>query len=130
MVPPIAGMRERAAAESARFLASETFAWLTSSSIAQTLVEVPFAHICNDQQWMEGIVDLIVITQGGDVVVLDWKTNRPSGSESDADFALHLADVYRLQLAAYADAIESATGQKVTRQLLFSTTLGEQVVVV
>lgn len=126
-LPDIPGMQQRATNEITCFLASDTFAWLTSNQIAQTLVEVPFAHICNDSEWMEGIIDLIIITHNSEVIILDWKTNRPAKSENETTFAQHLTDTYRLQLAAYADAVQSATNRKVTKRLLFSTALGIQI---
>ena len=62
---------------------------------------------------VEGYVDLLVRTPDG-LVVVDYKTDR-----LDTDAALDArAESYRLQLAAYAAAIEAATGERVARGVL------------
>jgi len=71
---------------------------------------------------VEGYVDLLVRTPEG-LVVVDYKTDR-----LDTDVALDArAESYRLQLAAYAAAIESATGEHVARGVLVFVGAGDPV---
>ena len=57
---------------------------------------------------LEGYVDLLYETADGDLVVVDWKTDR-ARSEAEVDAAL---DRYRLQGAGYVLAIETVTGRR------------------
>ncbi|MEM9465461.1 MAG: UvrD-helicase domain-containing protein [Actinomycetota bacterium] len=61
---------------------------------------------------VEGYVDLLYRTLGG-LVVVDWKTDHV---EDDAAVSAKLAR-YRLQGAAYAAAVEAATGEPVHRMV-------------
>jgi len=62
---------------------------------------------------LEGFVDLLVEDEDG-LVVVDYKTDRLPG-ESDRHAAV---TTYRLQVAAYAAALETATGTPVARCVL------------
>ena len=65
---------------------------------------------------MEGIIDLLYRDPDGQLVILDYKSDRV---DSDAAVEVKL-DHYRLQGAAYAAAVERATGDSVkTVQFLF-----------
>ena len=56
---------------------------------------------------------------GEGLAVLDFKTDRVSGEEAPLR-----AREYRGQLDAYAAALESMTGKKVTREILYFTRPG------
>lgn len=58
---------------------------------------------------IEGFVDLLFEDDSGNIVVIDYKTDRYAESESLAD----AARPYSVQLGAYATAIQAATGRKV-----------------
>ena len=60
----------------------------------------------------EGFVDLLVDEPDG-LVVVDYKTDRVSGV-----MAADVAGRHRLQVAAYANALEAATGRPVSRCVL------------
>ena len=65
---------------------------------------------------MEGIIDLLYRDHAGQLVILDYKSDRV---DSEAAVEVKL-DHYRLQGAAYAAAIERATGDSVKAvQFLF-----------
>ena len=65
---------------------------------------------------MEGIIDLLYRDHDGQLVILDYKSDRV---DSDADVEVKL-DHYRMQGAAYAAAVERATGDSVKAvQFLF-----------
>ncbi|MGH9139304.1 MAG: PD-(D/E)XK nuclease family protein, partial [Acidimicrobiales bacterium] len=70
--------------------------------------EVPVVAPVGDRL-VEGYVDLLYETADGDLVVVDWKTDR-ARSESEIDAALGR---YRLQGAGYALAVATVTGRPV-----------------
>jgi ATP-dependent helicase/nuclease subunit A len=67
---------------------------------------------------VEGYIDLLYQDGSGDLVVVDYKTDRvDSLPEIDAK-----VEQYRLQLAAYATALEASTGLSVAgARLVFCT---------
>ena len=62
---------------------------------------------------LEGYVDLLVRTPGG-LVIVDYKTDQWSGASQTAE----RLERYRLQLAAYGAALESAIGEPISGGLL------------
>jgi ATP-dependent helicase/nuclease subunit A len=70
--------------------------------------EVPVVVPMGDRI-LEGFIDLLYERPGGELVVVDWKTDR---GRSAAEVAAAL-DRYRLQGAGYAAAVEAATGRPV-----------------
>lgn len=75
-------------------------------------VGVPLAGGSGDGV-LEGFVDLVVEEDDG-LVVVDYKTDRVEAGTSSAV----LAASHRAQVAAYADALERATGRVVQRCVL------------
>jgi ATP-dependent exoDNAse (exonuclease V) beta subunit len=69
---------------------------------------------------LEGFVDLLFEDDDG-LVVVDYKTDRVHGGPSPADPAAP----HRLQVAAYAVALEASTGRPVTRCVLVFVGAGE-----
>jgi ATP-dependent helicase/nuclease subunit A len=74
------------------------------------------AHVGPGRPLIEGFVDLLADIDG-ELVLLDYKTDRAEPHELDAQVAR-----YAPQLAAYALAIESATGRAVAQAVLVFTT--------
>ena len=109
---------------------SESQAWAESvpehadtiAASVRAALSAPIVQSCaTNQHWkelyvatpvgsmtVEGYVDLLVETSAG-LVVVDYKTDRVQGARG-VDAKL---DQYRLQGAAYAEAVENATGQPV-----------------
>ena len=117
---------ERAAGEVARFGGSEFLAEALAKG-KTFLPEAPFSHPKTPDEWVEGIMDLVVTTGAGTVWVVDWKTDRPRRGEApDAQLA-RLAEKYGPQLHAYAEVFERSLGRTVARRLLYSTPLGRAV---
>ncbi len=118
----------RAAEELQRFTASEAHReFLTDGEIF--LPEMPFSHPRHAEEWMEGIMDLVVLTRdGGKLWIVDWKTDRRRPSDaSDAAFLKRLSAKYAPQLQAYAEVFSRGVGRPVDRLLIYSTALGETV---
>ena len=93
------------------------------------LPEMPFSHPRHAGEWMEGIMDLVILTRGGTKLwIVDWKTDRRRPSDpDDAAFLRRLAAKYAPQLQAYAEVFARGLGKPVDRLLLYSTALGETV---
>jgi len=66
------------------------------------------------ERFVEGYIDLLVETADGDLVIVDYKTDRV---DTPADVAAKV-EHYRPQLASYAHAVSRATGQVVARCVL------------
>ena len=79
---------ERARAELTRLAASTTHAGLLARG-GVFLAEMPFSHPRQAGQWVEGIMDLVVVPTGSAAIwILDWKTDRRRPSDrSEAAFS-------------------------------------------
>jgi ATP-dependent helicase/nuclease subunit A len=66
------------------------------------------------EQIVEGYIDLLFEDAGGDLVVVDYKTDRAASAEE----AAAVAERYRLQAAAYAFALGAALHRRVARAVL------------
>lgn len=119
-------LAERAGFELARFSGSRAHAELLAGGRV-FLAEAPFSFARSADEWLEGIIDLVVITETGDVWVVDWKTDRRKAAETDDALLARLAEKYGPQLAAYAELFERGLRRKVTRRLLYSTPLGRAI---
>ena len=93
------------------------------------LPETPFSHPRHADEWMEGIMDLVILTRGGAKLwIVDWKTDRRRPSDADdGAFLRRIAEKYAPQLKAYAEVFVKGFGRPVDRLLLYSTALGETV---
>ena len=60
---------------------------------------------------VQGIIDLIAVHDDGEVTIVDYKTTKEDGLNSDA---------YETQLALYKSAVEVSTGKAVKRAVLYS----------
>ena len=118
---------ERADAEIARFDTGPAHAeFLEAGKVF--LPEMPFSYPRSPEEWIEGIMDLVIVTRDEQLWIVDWKTDRLRSSDADDDALLHrLAEKYGPQLRAYAEVFARGFGRPVSRLLLFSTVLGRTV---
>ncbi|MBV9658902.1 MAG: UvrD-helicase domain-containing protein [Verrucomicrobia bacterium] len=117
-------LSERARFEVARFAESRAHAeFLHAGNVF--LPEAPFSYPRNAGEWLEGILDLAVLTHSGEVWIVDWKTDRRRQDETEAQLLARLAEKYGPQLRAYAEVFERGLGRRVSRLLLYSTPLGQ-----
>ena len=121
---------DRARTELTRLAASAAHADLLASG-GVFLSEMPFSHPREAGQWVEGIMDLVVIPRGSPGIwIIDWKTDRRRPSDkSEAAFLARLAEKYAPQLREYADIFARGFQRQVERLLIYSTELGEVVAV-
>ena len=114
---------ERGAAELARLPASRVHSELLLAGTV-FLPEMPFSHPRDQEVWIEGIMDLVVVTRTG-VWIVDWKTDRRGAGESEERLFLdHLAAKYGPQLRPYAEVFSKGFRRPVERLLIYSTTAG------
>ena len=114
--------RERAEREWMNWLRSEPYLRIAAEG-KTFLREAPFSFPRSGMEWMEGIIDLIVVTRRDELWILDWKTDRLLKGECEDDFRLRLKGHYAPQLAAYREVLEDGMKRKVTRLALYSTEL-------
>ena len=89
------------------------------------LPEMPFSHPRSAHEWIEGIMDLVLVTRRKEIWIVDWKTDRRWSSDADdPSFLRRLAGKYGPQLQAYAEVFARGFGRPVSRLLLYSTVLG------
>jgi ATP-dependent helicase/nuclease subunit A len=117
--PELRALAARLAAAEGISDAAGTVAELAASALASDALrearaaarvwrEVPVVAPVGDHL-VEGFVDLLYETPDGDLVVVDWKTDR-ARTPAEVDVAM---DRYRLQGAGYALALERAAGRRV-----------------
>lgn len=129
-VPGAARWAGRAADELTRFRESEAHAaFLEHGRVF--VPEAPFSHPASPEEWVEGIMDLVIVTRPADELwVVDWKTDRRrAADENDDVFLTRLAEKYAPQLRAYAGVFARGFGRPVSRLFLYSTPLGRGVAV-
>ncbi len=76
----------------------------------------------NTKVIVQGVIDLVIVN-GDDVFLIDYKTNRGITPKN-------LVEEYKLQLSLYQKAFEEATNLKITHKYLYSFYLGELVEVI
>ena len=66
---------------------------------------------------VQGVIDCMFHEDGG-IVLVDYKTNYIDRTRMDEEVS-RMKDLYRTQLATYADACEKASGEKVKERFLY-----------
>jgi ATP-dependent helicase/nuclease subunit A len=75
--------------------------------------------------FLQGVADLVFLESGG-LVLLDYKTNRRYGQKRE-EFCTHLRELYSLQIALYAAALEAITGKTVKEKYIWAFDIGESI---
>jgi ATP-dependent exoDNAse (exonuclease V) beta subunit len=87
---------------------------------AKAHAEFPFAWSIDQRACIEGVIDLLLIdSNAGNCLLVDWKTNRIKKGEQEK-----LQQRYRPQIAAYWKAVGEITGYGVEAGI-FATATGE-----
>lgn len=127
-VASAAAWTARAAEELARLTASTAHAdFLRRGEVF--LSEMPFSYPQQPELWIEGIMDLVIVTKpDAGLWIVDWKTDRRWSSDaSEQAFLDRLATKYAPQLQAYAEVFSKGFKRPVERLLLYSTVVGETI---
>lgn len=69
---------------------------------------------------IQGVIDAFFYDENGDIVLLDYKTDRVKKAEE-------LVQRYRAQLDYYQEALEQITGKKVVKRCIYSFKLNEEI---
>jgi ATP-dependent exoDNAse (exonuclease V) beta subunit len=126
-IPANAEWRDRGQEELKRFADSKTCRDIITTG-KFFLPEIPFSHAVAGEPptWIEGILDLLILSADGPAWIVDWKTDRLREGESPDNLLARLRESYTAQLNAYAVAIEAA-GRAVARRTIYSTVLGSAI---
>ncbi|MEM6883518.1 MAG: UvrD-helicase domain-containing protein [Verrucomicrobiota bacterium] len=89
------------------------------------LPELPFLWPISKNQWMEGVIDLVVRFDERDWAVVDWKTNHRMQHESQEQFESRMQTSYHAQLEAYARVCAQQNPQSDVRFGLYLTEAGK-----
>ncbi|MBR6254809.1 MAG: PD-(D/E)XK nuclease family protein [Clostridiales bacterium] len=83
--------------------------------------EIPFAlawpNENDDFSLVQGMIDCWFVDSDGDAVLIDYKSDRLSGT--DEEKKAELKHRYQVQLDMYAQAITAATGKKVKEKIIW-----------
>lgn len=89
------------------------------------LTEVPFLDPASREAWLDGVMDCVVTgPKPGQMLVVDWKTDRPAKGESEEPLAARLKETYGPQLQAYQQALLRLPGMTSCDLVLYSTATG------
>ena len=72
---------------------------------------------------IQGIIDAFFY-EGGDIILVDYKTDFVMKGQEEK-----LVERYKTQLDYYARAIESVTGKKVREKIIYSFSIGREIMV-
>ena len=86
----------------------------------------------DDTVLIQGVIDAIVITEDGDVILCDYKTDRipPEIMRDPAGVASLMSERHASQLSYYRDAVKDLTGRFPSRTLVFPLAYGEAVEII
>ena len=91
--------------------------------------EQPFESkisISGEDVLVQGVIDCW-FEEDGEVVLIDYKTNRIDRSRALDEEKARIREMYRTQLEMYADAIEKAAGKRVKEKYLYLFAIGDAV---
>lgn len=89
--------------------------------------EQPFVYIDearDEEQLIQGVIDLY-FEEDGKLVIVDYKTDRVKKGKAGAD---ELVSRYAVQLDYYAKALSQITGKEVKEKIIYSFTLGKEII--
>ena len=100
------GFEVRAGRELGLLRASNLWRQLTSGDW-QIFAELGVVAPLGGSEWVDGVIDLVAQkADTGELLVVDWKTNRRRAGETEKELLERLASEYRPQLQAYAQCLD------------------------
>ncbi len=87
------------------------------------------AELYGKQVYIQGSIDILMETEGGEIYICDYKTDRLSRDmgESAEAFKSRLAETHRHQLNQYKNAVEKIYGKAPDKIFIYSLPLGEAI---
>ena len=85
------------------------------------------AALLDEEILVQGVIDCIIETDGGELILVDYKTDRLSRAELENEELARktLSEKHSLQLGYYRLAIEKIFGKAPSRSLIYSLPLGK-----
>lgn len=121
------GFQARGAEEWRRLLTSAPWRLMRERRWT-VLAEVGIFAPLEPQRWIDGVIDLVLHDPDArEVWIVDWKTNRRTAGESDAQLLGRLADEYSGQLGAYGACARGFFQGCTVRLWVYSTVAGDWV---
>lgn len=119
------GFGVRAARELSRLQASGLWHELRSPRW-RILAELSVVAPIGPAGWVDGVIDLVAQDAArGEILIIDWKTNRQRDGESGEALLDRLQQEYHPQLAAYGTCLRQFFPQAQIKRGLYSTALGD-----
>lgn len=89
-----------------------------------------FAGAATDEKIVvQGMIDAYFIDKDGNVILVDYKTDRRRGGSND-EFKQQIAQRYRLQIYYYEKALQLMTGRSVRKKYIYLFDTGEAVEII
>ncbi|MBQ6613849.1 MAG: UvrD-helicase domain-containing protein, partial [Clostridia bacterium] len=85
------------------------------------------AELSGEEVLVQGVIDCFFFDEDGEIILVDYKTDRVSGDRKTAVAALRSA--HSRQLGYYARAITEICGKPPKKTVIFSLALGDEVIV-
>lgn len=118
------GFAGRADEELAQLRKTEAWAELTSARW-RVLTEVSIVAPLGPDAWVDGVIDLVAHDPAREeLLVVDWKTNRPREGESPAQVLARLRAEYEAQVDAYRSCLQGFFPGAKVRVALYATAVG------
>jgi len=76
---------------------------------------------------VQGVIDCFIYDDKGDIILIDYKTDRIPGHMSNKEGRVMLAERHSTQLSYYKTALERLTGDKVAKTIIYSFGLNEAI---
>ena len=83
-----------------------------------------YGNSSNDNILVQGIIDLYYINSKGEIILVDYKTDRINNGEEQK-----LIEKYSKQLEIYQKALEQSLQKNVSRKYIYSVTLGKEIMI-
>jgi ATP-dependent exoDNAse (exonuclease V) beta subunit len=122
-LPPIS-YYERAKKEITALLANQDLQRLCRNAL-WFQSEFPFSWPKTNEDWYEGVIDLLIGMRDGTMYLVDWKTNQAASNESAEQLAEHLHNQYLPQLESYREALQNILVSCKIEIAIYSTVLGK-----
>jgi ATP-dependent exoDNAse (exonuclease V) beta subunit len=90
------------------------------------LSELSVVAPVGDAGWVDGVIDLVAQdVAGGEILIIDWKTNRQRTGEPGEALLDRLQEEYHPQLAAYGTCLRHFFAEASIKLGVYSTALGD-----
>jgi ATP-dependent exoDNAse (exonuclease V) beta subunit len=118
------GFAGRAAQEIDLLEASDLWRMLVAGQ-RTCLTELSVVAPLGESGWVDGVIDLVAQNEDGEMLVLDWKTNRRHEGEETGRLLERLMEEYRPQLEAYGACLGRFFPKQRIRLGIYASAVGQ-----